>query len=203
MGMRRISAWLLTLTIAASWLLPTAARATNHLWEISELYSNSSGTVQFVEMFNANTVEGFLNGTQLVASSGSETNTFTFPSDLADPINTANHRLLIATAGFGSLPGGVTPDYTLPANFLFTTNGTLTFTASFDEVSYLSLPTDGQNSLTIDVSTHPHVAAPAVNSPTNFAGATGSVPEPAGIGALLCAGMVLARRARRAGTSLA
>lgn len=198
MGMRRISGGLLAITIATSWLPATAARATNHLWEISELYSNGPGTVQFVEMFNFNSLEGFLTGTQLIATSGSETHTFTFPSDLADPINTANHRLLIATNGFGSLPGGVTPDYILPANFLFTTDGTLTFSASFDSVSYPSLPMDGRDSLTIDLSTHPHVAAPAVNSPTNFAGATGSVPEPAGVGALVCAGMILARRARRA-----
>ena len=199
MGIRRGSGGLLLLAIAVvtAGFVPTSARAANHLWELSELYTNSSGSVQFVEMFNFNDTEGFLSGTQLIATNGSETRMFTFPDNLADPIATANHHVLIATAGFGSLPGGVTPDYTLPANFLFATNGMLTFSASGDSISYASLPTDGRNSLTVSFATHPHPVGPALNSPTNFAGAAGSVPEPAGIGVLACAAIALARRVRR------
>jgi hypothetical protein len=156
------------------------ARAANHIWHLSELYSNSSGSVQFVEMHDNFANEGFLAGQTLTATDAGNTQShvFTFPTNLPDPFQTANHYLLIATAGFGSLPGGVTADYTLPPSFLFTDGGTLRFSGSGDSISYASLPTDGTSALAINFTIDPHTSGTAVNSPTNFAGAVGSVPEP-------------------------
>lgn len=156
------------------------ARAANHLWHISEVYSNADGTVQFVEMHNDFDGEGFLGGLTLEASNADATDshTFTFPTGVPNPFATADKYVLIATAGFGSLPGGVTPDFTLPANFLFINGGSLEYPAAADSITYAALPTDGTTSLTRNLTTHD--LNPAVNSPTNFAGQSGSVvPEPA------------------------
>ena len=89
-------------------------------------------------------------------------------------VNTANQRLLFATPGFALLPGGVTPDYTIPVEF-FDPNAliiTINF-AGFDQFSFagMALPTDGVLSMLRDNST-------AVNSPTNFAGDTGELDLP-------------------------
>ena len=173
-----------------------SARAANHLWDISEIFSNSSGTVQFIELHDDFSFEGFFNGLQLLSSNSAatQTNTFTFPADLPDPINTSNKYVLIATAGFTAAPGSVTPDYilTMPSNFLFTGGGSITYTGSFDSISYASMPTDGTMSLTRNLTTH--VVTTAVNSPTNFTGASGSVPEPAVGGALLLVATLIGRR---------
>jgi hypothetical protein len=91
---------------------------------------------------------------------------------------------LLATAGFASLAGGVTPDFTIPANFFnpagatITYQGTVTTPATFGPSS-TPLPTDGVHSLSFPV------VASQVNSPTNFAGQTGQInltppPSPTG-----------------------
>src|SRR5262249_27613721 len=81
---------------------------------------------------------------------------------------TANTWILVATAGFGSLPGGVTPDYILPANFLNTGGGTLNYASGIQIWNYGALPIDGVHSLARDGSIN-------VNSPHNFTGQSGSV----------------------------
>ena len=187
--------------LLAAWLssAPTA-RAANHLWEFSELYSNADGSVQFIEMHNDFDLEGFVAGLTITSTNtaGTMSNTFTFPGNTADPNETSDRSILIATPGFGSLPGGVAPDFTIPAGFLFQGGGSVNYPASGDFVTFASLPADGTTSLTRDMSTH--AFAPATNSPENFAGATGSVPEPAAGAMLLFAGAAIrgaCRRSRR------
>src|SRR5207244_1759546 len=75
---------------------------------------------------------------------------------------TANTWILVATSGFGSLPGGVTPDYIIPSNFFPTGGGTLNYASGVQSCSYGVVPTDGYHSLLRNVST-------AVHSPHNFA----------------------------------
>lgn len=80
--------------------------------------------------------------------------------------------MLIATQGFADL-GVVTPDFIVPSGFLFVDGGTLNFAGvdgdvNYYTVAYTVLPTDGTMSWNIDGST-------GVNSPTNFAGSTGTV----------------------------
>lgn len=141
-----------------------------HLYQLNELYSNTDGSIQFVELtvgpFNG---ESFWLGQSITATQGGTTHSYTFPSNLTSTA-TANHKVLLATQGFADL-GLVTPDFIIPAQFLFTGSGSVNF-AGVSSVSYASLPTDGSLSLNADGSS-------GVNSPTNFSGTTGTVtPTP-------------------------
>src|SRR3954468_1470346 len=86
-----------------------SAEAAFHLWQVKEVFSNADGSVQFVEMSDSFSGEIFTSGFTLTANSDGNIKTFMFPSNLSG--NTPG-SLLIATTGFGSLPGGVTPDFT-------------------------------------------------------------------------------------------
>ena len=141
-------------------------QAAFHLWQINELYSNSDGTIQFVELTALAGGQQFLSTHTLTSSSGATTRTFTFPSNL--PGDTAGKRMLIATQGFAAL-GVVTPDYIVPNNFFFRTGGTVNF-ANVDIWNHGPLPTDNRS---LDRS-----GSSIVNSPTNFAGATANVQPP-------------------------
>jgi hypothetical protein len=177
-------------------LVSANAYAGHHLWVWTEMYSNASGSVQFVEMFtNANSEQGV--GPFTITST---THTFNFVTNLPTA-TTANTWILIATSGFGSLPGGVTPDYIIPSNFFPTGGGTLNYASGVQSWSYGVVPTDGYHSLLRNGST-------AVNSPQNFAGQVGSVdlavPAFGGwglallIGAMLLLASGLLRRRRTA-----
>lgn len=141
-----------------------SAHATFHLWKIDEIYSNADGSVQFIELRALSGGQQFLAGHTITSSQGTQTRSFTFPSDL--PRDSANRKFLIGTQGFAAL-NVVAPDYIVPDGFVFTSNGAINF-ADADFLSYTSLPTTG--GLSINDS-----GATAVNSPENFAGATGTV----------------------------
>jgi hypothetical protein len=164
---------------------------------VKEVFTNASGTVQFVEMFDSFAGENSITGFTLQSDSDGVIKNFVFPGG---PVgNTAGKHLLIATSGFGSLPGGVTPDFTFnqsttPFTFPFfnpnATNITITFSGSNDSMNFsgASLPKNGINSLTDAGATGfppgtPNISS-GINSPTNFSGASGSVnlsaPAPTG-----------------------
>jgi len=156
-----------------------SAQVAHHLWKFTEAFSNASGTVQFVELFCTATGENSVGPFTVTAGA----NTFNFVNNL--PANsTLNTSILIATSGFGSLPGGVTPDYLLPAGFLNTGGGTLNYASGVDIWGYGALPTDGVHSLQRNGSS-------AVNSPTNFAGQSGSVNVAAAVPALQTWGLLV------------
>src|SRR5438309_723598 len=80
-------------------LAPETADGAFHLWKIDQVYSDASGTVQFVELFTPFDGENvFLSGAMTFASN---TNTYHFDHD--PPFNTGNHHLLLATPGFIAL----------------------------------------------------------------------------------------------------
>ena len=96
---------------------------------MKEVFTNADGSVQFVEMFDSFGGEIFTSGFTLTANSDGNIKTFTFPSN----ISSTPGSMLIATTGFGSLPGGVTPDFTFSqggvSGTFFNPNATnLTFT---------------------------------------------------------------------------
>ena len=174
-------------------------QATFHEWRITELYSNASGTVQFIELGLPSSGldnESFVGGHTITDSALSHT--FTFPSNTVSiPTNSAH--LLIATPGYTLLSGVPTADYVLPTNDFFSTSGdTINYSTGISVVTFPqpNLPTNGTNSLNFDPfgSSSPFIA---VNSLTNLAGQTGSisVPEPStlsllgsgAIGLLVCA----------------
>jgi hypothetical protein len=148
-------------------LATSGASASFHLFRIEQIYSNADGTVQFVvlhESFGANG-ENLWSGQMLTSASGGSNKSIVFPTNLPSS-NTAGRRVLIASQGFAAL-GLVTPDYMIPNGFLPLNNGTVNY-AGVDQVTYASLPTDG-NAIN-------HSGAPIPNVATNFAGASASVP---------------------------
>ena len=135
------------------------AYAAFHLWSISEIYSNSDGSVQFIELFTSSGGQTFTSGTHIVSNA----HTFTFPSGLSQ--DTTNKHMLLATAGFGALAGGVTPDFTIPSNFFSVAGDTITYQGTvFPGTTFGATPSDGVKSLNYPGATQ------ATNSPTNLAG---------------------------------
>ena len=151
--------WLCAALIGFSW----SAHSNFHLWQITEVYSNASGTVQFIELTALSGGQQFLAGHTITGAGN-----FTFPSNL--PSDTAGRKFLVGTSGFAAL-NVVAPDYIVPNNFLALPNGMINF-ANVNVVNYTNLPADGV--LSIDQS-----GATATNSPTNFAGVSGTISPPA------------------------
>jgi serralysin len=140
-----------------------------HLYDINEVFSNADGGVQFIELrVGASNGESFWSGKTITVTQGGSTHSFTFPSDLPST-QTANTSVLLATQGFANL-GVVTPNFIIPAGFLFQGSASVNF-AGVDVFSYSNLPTNGTLSAGLGGST-------ATNSPTNFAGQTGTVSVP-------------------------
>lgn len=152
----------------AALVASTPSRASFHTYQINEIYSNADGTLQFIELKEAFGAGGqnFLRGLSITSGSGANTKSFTFPNNLPSS-NTGGTSVLIATEGFAQL-GLVTPDYIVPNNFIAAPAGRINY-ANVDTVSYFSLPTDGSTSINRE-------AVPQQNSPTNFAGKSGSIP---------------------------
>lgn len=165
-----------------------SAEGAFHLWHVKEVFTNSDGSVQFVEMFDSYRGETLVSGYSLTANSDGNIKTFTFPGNLT---RSTPGSLLIATAGFGSLPGAVAPDFTFDqggvSGMFFDPNATsltFTFNGSGDTMTFEgeSLPKDGINLLTdagaLGVLGSPPNISAGVNSPTNLAGNTGCVDLP-------------------------
>jgi len=168
----------------------TPARATFHLWEISEVFSNAEGTVQFVEFETNEAFQNLLEGQVLRTTQNNLVlQTFTFPSNLPSQ-NTQDRFFLVATPGFEAV-AGIAPDFEIPVGFLEV--GVL------DEVELVGaddfgfapeeLPTDGVSSLNA-LGGGSIGVAPA--TPTNFAGEIGTLPEPGSATGALAAAAALA-----------
>jgi hypothetical protein len=155
----------------AAAMTTSPAPAAFHLWNIREIYTDASGELQFIEFFTASSSQQFVGGRSITVTpaGGGTPNVFTIPSNL--PGDSANHAFLIATSD-ANAAGAPTPDYVLPNNFLFAGGGTISFFGA-NSGSYTALPTDGVRSRLWG-------NGDVVNSPQNFAGASGFVvPEPA------------------------
>ncbi len=174
----------------ASATAPEPSRSvTFHTFDIEEVFSNRDGSVQFIELRETEGVDANFHfaGNRVTAN----TNVFTYPTDLPDTV-TANRFVLIATATFAALPGAVTPDYIIPEFFFETAGDTISILETPTDVvvdtfsfgATLLLPTDGVLSLNRDGTT-------GMNSPTNFAGETGSVNSAPPIPALSRASLAM------------
>jgi len=170
--MRRkgLAATVASLTAIAGGSLP--ARGASHLWYFSEIFSNADRTIQFIELKECcgATAENGLSGKYVKNDANGVQ--YNFPADIAG--DTGNKHLLLATAAFAALPGAPTPDYIIPSNFFpLNTANTLRYWLYSDPGSTMSyasgaVPTDGVTSLRWGGST-------GLNTPTNFAGQSGSV----------------------------
>lgn len=138
-----------------------------HIFHISEVYSNADGTVQFIEFAGDADTQHVWAGHSITSTNGVSTNTYNINTNLPSAA-TNGKAVLVATQGLANM-GIVTPDYIIPNGFLFTTNGTVNFPGMLGgTITYAQLPTDGTLSLNRNGST-------GTNSPTNFAGNTGTV----------------------------
>ena len=168
-----------TLACLAFVAMASTASAGFHLWHVKEVFSNADGSVQFVEMFDSFSNENFVTGFTLSSNSDGVIKNFVFPGDPDG--NSANKHMLIATPGFGSLTGAVTPDFTFDqggvVGAFFNPNAaniTISFSGSGDSMAFTgaALPKNGINSLTdAGASGFPpgltNISS-GVNSPTNF-----------------------------------
>jgi len=122
-------------------LLWLPARADHHGWEVAEVFSNSDGSLQFVEFFspsgNHPNLTDFVVTSTAVSSNTSVS--FTFPNGLSG--TTENRSLLLATAGFES-KFGIAPDYVIPDGFLVAGNGSVSFN---NTGSWAQLPDTGRS----------------------------------------------------------
>ncbi len=157
---RTTACLLLALALAFS----LAASAGGHTWRVKEFFSNADGTIQYVEVWEANGTPGEVGTANHNVTSN--TNTFRIPSNVAAP--TTFKSLLLATQGFADL-NVVTPDYIIPDNFFSTSADSIKYTP-FHTVTFTEgqLPTDGVLALAANLSQ-------VVNSPSNYAGETGTV----------------------------
>ncbi|MGJ8644179.1 MAG: PEP-CTERM sorting domain-containing protein [Luteolibacter sp.] len=185
------------LLLAASAALSVqSATASFHTWNISEIFSNADGSVQFIELVNggSNGQDQF-NGKTITSSAS--TNTYTFLSNLSVGSATANLRLVIATPSFQAL-SGIQPDYAdLPPNFFDPAGDTINF-GGVDSVTFTGLPTNGIDSFNYTGGNNGPGQNIATNSPTNLAGEVGQVPEPSPLLLLSIAGVVALTGRRRA-----
>lgn len=159
------------------------ARAGAHTWDVWEVFSNADGSVQFVEIHETNggNTEIGIGGHMMISNPSGKT--YTIQTTL--PPTTGLKFFLIATPGFAALPGAPTPDEIVPAGSLLLAQATDSSMAysPFDTATWTAgtLPLDGIHSLTRTAVGSAMVSA--VNSPTNYAGATGSV-DASGSGSL-------------------
>lgn len=143
-------------------LAASIASAGIHTWDVREVFSNASGTIQYVELFDAGT-GGFETGVSGgTISSGTQTHTWSSPA-VAPPTNGKSY--LIASATFAALPGAPTPDAIIPVGkmpFFNVLGDTVSF-GPYDSFVFGAVPTDGINSLTDGLGV-------GVATPKNYAG---------------------------------
>jgi cytochrome c553 len=138
-------------------------------WRISEIFSNTDGTVQYVKLTTTSNNQQALSGRTLRAlnPAGGVGQIFTFPSSLGSS-QTANKSVLLGTVAFSGFTQ-LHVDYQLPAGFLFTEGGTVQL-VDIDAVAYqrTQLPRNGVQALRFD-------GAAVTANPVNFAGQTVTV----------------------------
>lgn len=133
-------------------------------WKISEIFSNTDGSVQYIKLSTTSDNQQGLSGRMLrsLNAAGGVGQTFTFPSSLGSS-QTANKSVLIGTVAFSGFTQ-LHVDYQLPPGFLFTEGGSVQL-VDIDSLTYqrTQLPRNGIQALRFD-------GAPVTANPVNFAG---------------------------------
>jgi hypothetical protein len=159
---------------AASILVPITAAAGIHTWDVREVFSNADGTIQYVELWEADggsTEVGVGNG-----SLSSNTQSFAIANGSVAP-PTTHKSYLLATAAFAALPGAPTPDKIIPALSVpfFNTSGDTVAFVGIDSWTFGAVPTNGISSLD-------RQSGVGTNTPKNYAGVEGQVDASGGGG---------------------
>jgi hypothetical protein len=165
------------------------ALAGQHTWDVNEVFSNADGTIQFVELLEANGTAGEVNIHTVTLSAAVTGESFVIGGSALTP-PTSNKHFLLGTAAFAALPGAPTPDRIIPAGSVpfFSTSGDTVSYYSYDSWNFGTVPTNGVDSLN-------RTGSPAIrpSSPTNYAGESGGAPVPAldGLGIGLVVGLLV------------
>jgi hypothetical protein len=137
---------------------------------ISELYSDASGTIQFIELkIGPDGAPDWWKGVQITSSHNGITNLYTIDFSLPGWL-VPDTTMLLATQAFADR-SGVTPDRIIPERFLFSLGGTLQFgnVDAFDYPTLLSA--DSRSSVARDGT----ATAPSART---WQGITAPLPEP-------------------------
>ena len=151
-----------------------------HTWDVNEVYTNADGTIQFVELREANGTPGELGvDGQPMRSLNFPAHTLTLLHAIASP--TSSKFLLGGTTAFAALPGSPDLDFTIPNGFLRlgTAADSVAYGPPYDTLAVPAgaIPLDGVKSFNDG-------AVIADNTPTNYAGEIGFVdasPQPPGV----------------------
>ena len=166
-----IKAVLAIVAVFVSMIFVPNAYASFDLWDINEIYTNSDGTQQFIELTTFANGQQFVTGHTITSNSDGIVNSFTLINNTPSP--TANRTILFATSSLASIAGFPLPDFIIPNNFFNPTANTITlnFGENSDIVTLTSeqLPTNGLQSS--DDNGNSQLA-----SPTNFNGDIGIPP---------------------------
>jgi hypothetical protein len=158
--------------------LPEASRAASHQWCFNEFYSSSDAKVQFIEMRE---IAGSNFETSIIFH-WFKTDTYNLDGNKIRGSNltvgTAFKKSLVGSASHAALPGVSTPGYIIPDGAIDPSGDTVHWWIY--QVIHISpnvLATDGVNSIT---GVDPLLPTDSVwvNSPTNYAGVTGTVVLP-------------------------
>lgn len=147
-------------------------QAGGHTWDVNEVFVNGDGTIWFIELKEVGGGNGENNVGGHDVISLDTLQSFEICCNAVG--NTGLKFLLYGNQAFADLPGAPDPDEIINIDAFFDPAGDTIRYDPYDDLEFLSgLPTDGINSFNEGTGV-------AVNSPTNFAGDTGSVVASAG-----------------------
>jgi hypothetical protein len=191
--------------------LAMQANAASHLWRFSEFYSSPDKQIQFIEMqeIGGSDNETGIEGHWYATNSFNQNHSQILGTPL--PFGTANKKFLVGSQSYAALPGVPAPDYIVPDGIIEPSGDTIvwwfyqTLTIPPD-----TMPSNGTHSLHLKNPANPSLGfKTGPNSPTNFAGETGTlggaIPIPAtspwgivsSVALLLLATWALALRSHR------
>jgi len=179
--------------------LAGTAGASYHTFRFAEIYSNPSGTIQFVEMHEAFGAD-FQNLEHFAPDIFSTSHDLTL-TDLPGT-HTANSFFLLGTAGYNALTGAPKADYLIPDHFFNPAGDTLQYGRAtgpngvVDTITFGPVPADPSEALQrTGTSGNNFTAGPAIAN-TFSNGGNFAVPEPAsGVLCVVILGL-LTRRGR-------
>jgi len=148
---------------------PRAALAGIHTWDVGEVFSNPDGTIQFVELVEANGG----NGETGVSNGAVSSDAKSFGWSGAPVSNTAFKRYLVGSQSFANLTGAPPVDAIMPLSvlpFFFQPSGDTVDFIVYDNCPFVGAPSNGVGSRNCESNTNA-----TTNSPTNYAGTPGSV----------------------------
>ncbi len=145
---------------------PAQSSADAH-WQLSAIYSNTDGAVQYIEMTSLGADQGRLKNQTLKSYSSGSVDNFIFNENLIG--ETAGMSLLLATSGFYKLTG-LQPDYIIPDRFISVAGGRLEFANGVDSFEFIKqkLPLNGSQALS-------RSGEPTLARATNFSGQSATV----------------------------